>query len=302
MPVNAGPEYFAAEKKYLAAQTDEQRIAFLEEMIRGAPKHKSSEHFVANLKQRLKKFEERKEKARKTGSSTKKAIKKEGYQCVIIGFPNVGKSSLLEKLTNAKPKISHVPFTTKQPEIGTLIYQGLKTQIVDLPAIGSEGFDIGIVNTADRLLVIIEKLEDIQRVEPHILRAKGKRVYLINKSDLLSIEEKRKLEANIRSKKINGLMISTITGENIDILKNKIVNEMDAIRIYLKEPGKPASSIPMIMPTSSTVKDVAEKILKGFSLRIKETKVTGPSSKFPNQKVGLSHVLKDRDIVEFSTK
>jgi ribosome-interacting GTPase 1 len=57
----------------------------------------------------------------------------------------------------------------------------------------------------------------------------------------------------------------------------------------------------MVMHLNSTLKDVAEKIYKGFSLKVKEAKVTGPSSKFPNQKIGLSHVLKDKDIVEFHT-
>lgn len=77
---------------------------------------------------------------------------------------------------------------------------------------------------------------------------------------------------------------------------------MSVIRIYTKEPGKPVSQIPATLPEGSTIKDVAESILKGFSQKVKETRLTGPSSKFPNQRVGLSHILKDLDIVEFHTK
>jgi ribosome-interacting GTPase 1 len=76
---------------------------------------------------------------------------------------------------------------------------------------------------------------------------------------------------------------------------------MDSIRVFTKEPGKPRTEDPIVLSKNSTVKDVAEKILKGFSKKVKETRVTGPSSKFPNQKVGLSHILKDLDIVEFHT-
>jgi len=47
---------------------------------------------------------------------------------------------------------------------------------------------------------------------------------------------------------------------------------------------------------------VAEKILKGFSEKVKETKIWGPSSKFPGQIVGLNHKLRDLDVVEFKTK
>ena len=82
-------------------------------------------------------------------------------------------------------------------------------------------------------------------------------------------------------------------------LRDAIIEEMNVIRIYMKEPGKPASNIPLVMKANSTIKEAAESIYKGFSSKIKETRITGPSSKFPNQKVGLSHILKDKDIIEF---
>ncbi|PIZ81667.1 GTP-binding protein, partial [Candidatus Pacearchaeota archaeon CG_4_10_14_0_2_um_filter_30_11] len=46
----------------------------------------------------------------------------------------------------------------------------------------------------------------------------------------------------------------------------------------------------------------AEKILKGFSRKVVETKIWGPSSKFGGQIVGLNHELKDMDIIEFKTR
>ena len=55
------------------------------------------------------------------------------------------------------------------------------------------------------------------------------------------------------------------------------------------------------MKKDSTVYDISEKILKGFSKKIKETKIWGPSSKFAGQKIGLKHKLKDLDVVEFRT-
>ncbi len=76
---------------------------------------------------------------------------------------------------------------------------------------------------------------------------------------------------------------------------------MDVIRVYTKEPGKPHSPLPIVLPLHATVQQVAENIRKGFSQKIREIRLTGPSSKFPNQKVGLAHHLKDKDIVEFHT-
>ena len=55
------------------------------------------------------------------------------------------------------------------------------------------------------------------------------------------------------------------------------------------------------MPIDSNVENVAEKIFKK-KVKIKEARVSGPSSKFPNQKVSLKHKLKDKDTVEFYTE
>jgi len=297
MTINAGPEYFSAEKKYFAAQTPKEQIFWLEEMIRTAPKHKGSETFVANLKQRLKKFQEKQEKAKKSGKSSRITIRKEGFQCVLIGLPSSGKSSLLSILTNAKPRISSYGFT-----VGAMEYQGAKTQIVDLPSIGSDSFDVGIVNTADLIITVIENLSDIEKISPLLSRTYGKKIIVLTKSDILSTEQKRKLEQTIKSKKLNAFLISNINEEGIENLKKAIFDNMQVIRIYTKEPGKAHSKIPMVLKVGATVKDAAESILKGFSKRIKETRITGPSSKFSNQKVGVSHILKDKDIIEFHTR
>lgn len=301
MPVNAGYEYFNAEKKYLAAKTVDEKIMYLEEMIKAAPKHKSSENFVSELKNRLRRFLEKKEKSKKVGKSSIKGVKKEGYQCVLVGLPNTGKSSLLSKLTNARPLISPYPFSTAHPELGTMNYEGVKVQIVDLPGISSEYFDSGTANTANLIIIVVDNLDQISGIDQYLTKANGKKIIVINKSDLLSYEQKRKLQETIKSKKLNGVLISAETGDGIPTLKEKILQTMNIIRAYTKEPGKKYSPLPIVLPIGSTVRDVAESILKGFSKKVKETRLTGPSGKFPNQKVGLSHILRDKDIVEFHT-
>lgn len=302
MSTNQGPEYFIAEKKFIDAKTDEEKIIWLEEMIRNFKKHKGSETMLSALKRRLSKLEEGIEKKKKVGKSSKKGIKKEGFQVVLLGLPNSGKSSLLTKLTNARPKISANMFSTTEPEIGALYHKGMKAQIVDLPAIGSPNYDSSIVHTANLVLIIIQSLSDIEKIQSSIARATGKKIFVLSKSDLLLEDQIRKLQETLRSKKIPGVIISSLTGFGIEELKDKIMSNTGMIRVYTKEPGKEKAPNPIMLLPNSTVEDVAEEIRNGFSKQVKEARITGPSSKFPNQKVGLSHKLKDLDIVEFHTR
>ena len=65
MPINAHPDYIAAEKEYILAQTLEERIEKLKRMISLAPSHKGAENLRAQLKTRLKKFQLQLEKSKK---------------------------------------------------------------------------------------------------------------------------------------------------------------------------------------------------------------------------------------------
>lgn len=300
---NQSPFYKKAESNFLNAQTDEERLYYLEEMIKECPKHKSSEAMLANLKtRRIKLIEkiERIKKSKKSGS--KDGIKKADMQAVIVGFTNSGKSSLLTSLTNAHPLISENQFATQTLEVGTMDYEGVKIQIIDEPAFKSEFFDIGIVNNADLLILTVSSTEEIKLSEEFLARAKAKQIIVFNKTDKLNETEKRKINDYLKSKKYNYIMVSSVDKTGINELKNKIFSSFNILRIYLKEPGKKPSSIPMIIRPHETIKNVADKISKQMLPTIKEIHIWGPSSKFPNQKVGINHELKDKDIVEFKTR
>ena len=303
MPVNAHPEYIAAEKEYLTAATPEEKLLALEKMISLAPSHKGAEKLRSELKTRYKKLKEKLEKGSKTGKTARQGIKKEEMQAVIVGFSNSGKSSLLKSLTNANPEIADYGFTTKSPLVGMMNYHGVLVQIVENPAIGSEYYDRGISNSADVVLIVVTNAEDVEKIRKELEKSRGKQIVVFGKSDSLAESEKRKISATLQSRKYNFAVVSAKTRENLEPLKEKIFGSLGRIRVYTKEPGKEANrERPIILKPGSVVSDVAEKILKGLSSKIKETKIWGPSSKFPGQKVGLKHELKDLDVVEFRTK
>jgi len=294
MPINASPYYERAEVEYLRSQTTEQKIRCLKKMITLAPKHKGSENLLKQLRTRLKKLKYTKEKESKKIGSIQKGIKKADMQAVVVGKTNSGKSTLLKILTNAEPKISEVKLTTTQPIIGMMNYASTQTQIIENPAIGSEYYDKGLTNTADTILILINSIEEIKEILEKIQKAKGKKIIIFNNKNNL---EKRKIAATLQSKKHNFVFM-----EDLNELKEKIFQSFDKIRVFTKESGKNKSQKPIIMKPDSSVFDVAEKILHGFSQNVKETKIWGPSSKFAGQKVGLKHKLKDLDVVEFKTR
>jgi len=302
MPINAHPEYIAAEGEYVKAQTPEEKIEALKKMISVSPGHKGAEKLRAQLRLRLKKLTEQFEKSKKKGKGSKKGIKKEDMQAVLIGFTNSGKSSLLKVLTNTNPKISEIKFTTKEPIIGTLYHQSVQIQLIENPSLGGDFYDKGLINGTDTILTIITNLDEIEKIKPFLEKSRAKQIIIFNKIDKLTTEQKRKISATLQSKKYNFVLVSTFSQEGIPELKEKIFKSFNTLRIFTKEPGKNKSERPMILKPSSTVEDIAEKILKGLSKRIKETRIWGPSSKFPGQIIGLKHRLKDMDTIEFKTK
>jgi len=302
MPINAHPDYLAAEKEHLLAQTMEDKLKTLNKMISLAPKHKGAENLRQQLTTKRKKLKEKIAKAKKSGKSQKTGIKKHEMQAVLIGLTNSGKSALLSLLTNAQPKISENKFTTNSPIIGMMNYAGTNIQLIENPSIKSGQYSKGLTNTADTLLILITNLEQLKEIEKNLDKSSKNKIIIFNKTDLLSENEQRKTFATLSSRKYNFVLISTVTLQGIPKLKEKLFKSFNKIRVYTKEPGKEKSSKPVILNPNSTIKDVAEKILHGFSNQIKQTKIWGPSSKFPGQSVGLQHKLKDLDVVEFKTK
>jgi ribosome-interacting GTPase 1 len=300
MPINANYEYGNAEAKFLEAATDQEKITAMEEMLRTMPTHKGAESLRRNLRTRYKKLKHEIATKKKKKSKGKPGIKKEVMQAVIVGLTNSGKSSLLKTITNANPKIASYGFTTTKPEIGILNYKGCNIQIIDLPPIASENFDIGIVNNTDTLLIVIEKIHEAEEVL-RLMNTKKKKIIIFNKSDKYDEGTKRKISDTLRSKRYDFIIISTFTKEGIEELKEKIFNSFDVARIYTRTPGIKHDDVPVIMPPNSTLEEVAEKILHGYSKRVKFAKIWGPSAKFLGQKVGLKHVVKDKDIVELFT-
>ncbi|MBU1117351.1 50S ribosome-binding GTPase [Patescibacteria group bacterium] len=148
------------------------KISRVEKEIKDTPYDKSSEHHHGVLKAKLSKLKEEMEgpSNKGGGGGVGYAIKHSGdASVVLVGLPSVGKSTLLNAVTNAESKVGNYDFTTLGVVPGMMEYKGIRIQILDLPGIiegaaSGKGFGkkvLSVIRASD--LVVL--MTDIQRVE-----------------------------------------------------------------------------------------------------------------------------------------
>lgn len=145
------------------------KIKAIEEEMARTQKNKATEHHLGLLKGKLARYRQQllADEAGSGGSgggSGFEVAKSGDARVVLIGYPSVGKSSLLGKITSTKSEIAHYAFTTLTSVPGVLKYQGAEIQIVDLPGIiygASQGKGRGrqvvaTARTADLILMVLD--------------------------------------------------------------------------------------------------------------------------------------------------
>ncbi len=161
----------------------------------------------------------------------------------LVGFPNVGKSSLLASLTSAKPKIANYEFTTLKPNLGIVEYKDYQSFIMaDIPGIiegAAKGKGLGhyFLRHIERnsiLLFLIASdtkdiLKDFKTLRSELIKYSPELqdksyMVILSKGDLLDEELKREyiLEMKRVFKNIPHLIISSITKYKLTELKDEL--------------------------------------------------------------------------------
>ena len=160
----------------------------------------------------------------------------------LVGFPNAGKSSLLRKISAAKPKVADYPFTTLDPKLGVVRKGDEEIVVADIPGLIEDahvGSGLGFkflkhIERCHSLIHVIDITnEDLVKSYNTIINelksydedlVNKNKIIVLNKCDLLKKEEIDKIRIdfeNFINLKIH--LISTISGEGIDQLINEIL-------------------------------------------------------------------------------
>ncbi|MCK5300069.1 MAG: GTP-binding protein [Candidatus Aenigmarchaeota archaeon] len=364
---------------------DNEKLDKLKEELAKTPSNKATQGHLGLLKAKIANIEDTiTQKKKGTGSSWGGySVKKSGDGTVVlVGYPSVGKSTLLNYLTNAESEVAAYDFTTLDVIPGMLAHRDVNLQILDVPGLvtgaasgkGRGKEVLAVARIADLLLIIVDAKKDtnqfknmkkelydsgirmnvskpnvkiikkdrggiminssvrLTKITRDTIRSvlkgyrisnadliihdniddnelidviRANRIYVkmfvvLNKIDAISETQKETLLRDFRKEDV--ISISARNEENLDMLKDKIIDKIGYLRIYTKPLGKEADmSDPLIMRKGNTIHDVCKKLNRSFNKDFKFAKIWGKSAKFPGQQKNLDHRIMDKDIIELHT-
>ena len=170
----------------------------------------------------------------------------------LLGFPNVGKSTFLSTVTDARPKIANYEFTTLEPNLGVVKGKNGNTFVIaDIPGIiegASEGVGLGLqflrhIERTRLLLHIIDvsgmdgrnPINDFYVINEELKKyseklAARKQIIVASKADIIQDETNlNQLEKLAKERKMDFFKISSVTGEGIEELLDYISNTLKTL-------------------------------------------------------------------------
>ncbi|WP_290812819.1 GTP-binding protein [Halovivax sp.] len=192
----------------------EEEIREIEEEIASTPYNKSTEAHIGRLKSKLAEKKEKLENQSSAGGGTGYSVEKTGDATVaLVGFPSVGKSSLLNSLTNAESETGNYEFTTLDVNPGMLKHKGANIQLLDVPGLiegaatgrGDGKQVLAVVRNADLVVFVLSvfEIEQYDRLQEELYDIK------------IRVDEEPP-RVTVRRKHKDGIKITSSTDQDLD--------------------------------------------------------------------------------------
>ena len=180
----------------------------------------------------------------------------------LLGYPNAGKSTLISRLSRAKPKVADYPFTTLVPNLGVVQYKGGRSFVMaDIPGLiegASEGIGLGhqFLRHVERCRVLVhmvdlsavaegrDAFEDFQTINAELKKysptlAKKQQVVVANKLDLPHAREALPAFVKaLKKKKLTVIELSGATGEGVEDLLDAVAKVLYAKKAVARLKGR----------------------------------------------------------------
>jgi small GTP-binding protein len=237
------------------------------------------------------------------------AVRREGAaQIALVGPPNVGKSSILQALSDIQIKTGDYAFTTLRPVPALTRIGGVLVQLIEIPGLiegasedrGGGRALLGVLRTVDAIVFCARAGTAARELDVvrHEVAAAG-----IEKPSLIALtraDEADETEAATivrNGSDLRVIRVSILDDASLDALRAGMWQLTGLIRVRLRVNGETADE-PLAMRPPASVESVADAVHHDLAASFVGARVWGASARFEGQRVGRDHVVADNDVVE----
>jgi len=226
------------------------------------------------------------------------SVRREGAaQIAFVGAPNVGKSSLLQALSDIQIKTGDYAFTTTRPIAALTRIRGVLVQLVEIPGLIEGAHEdrggarplLGVLRGADGIVLCHDASRpaaelDLVRRELELSAITLPTLVVATKTDEAAAPP-------------GALAVSVLDDASLERLQNAIWELTGRLRVFIRKPGEEESEAIAVDPAAS-VEEVARAIHNDLAKACRGARIWGPSARFAGQRVGREHVVADDDTIE----
>jgi len=237
------------------------------------------------------------------------AVRREGAaQIALVGPPNVGKSSLLQALSEIQIKTGDYPFTTLRPIPALTRIGGVLIQLVEIPGLiegatedrGGGRALLGVLRSADAIVYCARADADPGELRPVLaevaLAGIEKPAFIAaTRADEAPPDAIDGLRAAFPGLEV--LAVSVLDEASLEAFRDAAWRLTGLIRVRLRTMGE-TDPEPLALAPGASVEDVADWIHHDIAASFVGARVWGPSARFDGQRVGREHQVQDGDVVE----
>jgi uncharacterized protein len=236
------------------------------------------------------------------------AVRHEGAaQIALVGPPNVGKSSLLQALSEIQIKTGDYPFTTLRPVAALTRIQGVLIQLVEIPGLIAGAHEdrgggralLGVLRSADAIVYCCRAgggPAELRTVRDEVVAAGVDKpsILVATRADEATQLDLAQLAAAFPD--LDLVAVSILDDASLDAFRLAVWRLTGLIRVYLRSNGV-VDKEPLALHAGATVAHVAAAIHHDLEAKLSGARIWGPSARFAGQHVGPQHVVVDGDTI-----